>query len=61
MSTPEQRVAATCADIRDTCNAILAQWPAPKPAPALPRMPADLLAEIAALAGLATAYLGDDK
>ena len=59
--TKEQRIAATCDQIRETCNAILAAWPAPKPAPALPRLPADMLAEIAALAGLATAYLGDDK
>jgi hypothetical protein len=45
--------------VTDACDAVTAtiartlrDWPAPKPA--LPRMPADLLRECAAAAGLAT-------
>lgn len=50
MSDPA-RIAAACDDIAATVARTLRQWPI---APALPRLPADLLRECSAAAGLAT-------
>jgi hypothetical protein len=50
MSQPA-RIAAVCDEIAATVARTISQWPVK---PALPRMPADLLAECARAAGICT-------
>jgi hypothetical protein len=52
--TDPQRIASACDAIAATVARTLREWPVLPVAPALPRLPADLLRECAAAAGLAT-------